>query len=289
MDQPISNGTVSNISSANSEKYFQIKQKALQVEELYLANGITIPSRSDLAALISSTKELSDSWHLGQVEKTSINLLFMMAHFNRIADAILFLENEKDCSKYLKVFISGHLNFLNRKKSRAKNILWEIELWASLKRMGFNVSLDEPDINIIFGDSKISIACKKFYSEGHVQNVLSKAISQIEADSDIGIVAINLDDLVPEEVILKAPNQAVAAQVVNKFNEDFLKRHERHFQKYLTSGRIISALVSTAVLADFHQASTRFNNVRQATIWTIPGLPEKKDKILRKFYNQLMK
>jgi hypothetical protein len=39
-------------------------------------------------------------------------------------------------------------------------------------------------------------------------------------------------------------------QFVTQLNNRFLFFHDRHFRKYLTSGRLVSALVSTAVVAD---------------------------------------
>jgi hypothetical protein len=164
-----------------------------------------------------------------------------------------------------------------------------LELWSILRRRSLNAMLIEPpNIVVSFDDLKICIACKKLYSENHVQNVLSQAMGQIEAGLDFGIVSLNLDDLLLPEHILCAPTQHSMSEQISTFNAQFLITHERHFRKYLASSRLISALVSTCVLADVHLVRPRFNNARQSNIWAIPGLPPERDHALVKFYNQLM-
>jgi hypothetical protein len=77
-------------------------------------------------------------------------------------------------TKYLTALTSGSLDCLGRKKSSAKDILWELELWSILRWRSFDAVLSEPpDIVVAFEDAKVSIACKKFYSTKHVQNALS--------------------------------------------------------------------------------------------------------------------
>lgn len=158
-----------------------------------------------------------------------------------------------------------------------------------MKRKSFDATLEEPpDIVVRFGDSKIGIACKKLYSEGRVQNVLSQAGKQIKPSFDFGIIAVNIDDLIPDSQILKMPTDEMISQYLSDLNARFLNTHERHFRKYLVSGRVISVLVSTSVLADVYQARPRFNNAQQLIVWTIPGLPPDKDGQLRNFYDRLM-
>jgi hypothetical protein len=71
---------------------------------------------------------------------------------------------------------------------------------------------DPPDVIVNYENSRIGIACKKLYSERHVQNVLSEAVGQIEGDFDFGIVGLNLDDLLPEGVVLKGSSTNAVAE-----------------------------------------------------------------------------
>ena len=78
------------------------------------------------------------------------------------------------------------------------------------------------------------------------------------------------------------------SKVFSQVNLAFLKKHERHFRKYLSKGRILSGLVSTSVLADLQNESVRLNNGRQTSAWMIPSLTKEKTKVFRDFYNQIM-
>ena len=211
-------------------------------------------------------------------------MLFRTLHFDRIATNILLLKDIEGKEKYLRAFASGSLDFFKREKSPAKNLLWEIEVWAPLRRKFRSVNLEEPpDIVIHFDDAKIGIACKKLYSEKHVQNVLSQAVSQIADSFDFGIVAINIDDLHPPDKLVRASDRTGMNKFIQNLNEQFIKRHARHFRKYLSSGRLISAMVSTNVIVDVETERPRYNNASQWTIWTIPGLSAEKDSQLRRF------
>ncbi len=282
-------GTTSQLNQASSQTYLAIKDKAKAIEQLYTTNQIPLPTTSDLARLIEDAKALSDSWITNRINDTPMTTLFRVGHLDRIAEAILPLADVPDRSKYLTAFSSGSLDLLKRVRSPAKDLLWEVELWSTLRRRSFNATLQEPpDLVVRFEDSTVGIACKKLYSEKHVQNVFSQAVDQIESTFSFGIVAINLDDLVPPDQILKSPTQKLMGQFIDNLNVRFIQRHERHFRKYLASGRILSALVSTSVLADVYAEHTRFNNARQVNVWTIPGLSKEKEKQLRRFYVQLM-
>ncbi len=280
-------GTTSELNQSSSLTYLRIKEKALAIEQLLAQNGISMPKSCDLAQLIEDAKTLSDSWLTNR--GTSTTILFRAGLLDRIAEAVLPLADICQRQQYLTALISGSLDLLKRERSRAKDILWELELWSVLRKRSLEANLCEPpDIVVTFEHAKIGIACKKLYSERNVQKVLSQAVSQIETTFDFGIVAINIDDLVPPEKILQSPTQEAMGRVIDNLNTQFLHRHERHFRKYLASGRLLSALISTSVLADVYGQRTRFNTARQVTVWTIPGLAPEKAKQLKRFYDQIM-
>ncbi|MGH9958893.1 MAG: hypothetical protein ACREBC_17495 [Pyrinomonadaceae bacterium] len=147
---------------------------------------------------------------------------------------------------------------------------------------------EPPDIIIDFDGSRLGISCKKLYSEKNVEKVLSGAVEQIEDQFDFGIVAINLDDLIPADQVLRVAAEGHMRQLLIGLNDEFLRRHERHFKKYLASGRLASALVSTTVIAEVLKWRVPFNNARQWTGWTIPGLALLKNQVLNRFYNSVI-
>jgi hypothetical protein len=212
-------GTVSDLLLSSSESYLQIKEKAFAVESLYAENKVSLPPTSDLARLLADAMVLSDAWLTGQEDKLSMTVLFRVAQLNRIADALLTIHMVPHRNVFMTALASGSLDLLDRKQSTAKDYLWELELWSILKRSSFDAILEEPpDIVVRFADCRIGIACKKIYSERHVQNVLSQAVAQIEGDFDFGIVAINIDDLVPPNQILRTPNQEKLSQYISDLN-----------------------------------------------------------------------
>jgi vacuolar-type H+-ATPase subunit F/Vma7 len=280
-------GRLTDSTDASSETYLKIKQKALDVEKLYADSRVPLPDNCDLARLIAEAKSLSDLWLMGQ--KIEDPHLFNAAHLKRIAGAILPLRSLENRARYLTALTSGSLSLRDRELSTAKDVLWEIELWETLLRHGFTAELAEPpDIVISFEGTLVGIACKKFYSEKHVQNVLSKAVDQIESSFNFGIIAANLDDLWTYEDAQTYENIETAGKALEVFNERFLASHKRHFRNYLAPGRAIAALVSTDILAEIKHGRARINNASQMTVWTIPGLEAEKEKQLRRFYDQLM-
>lgn len=269
--------------------YLDVKSKGEQIEELYKSNGLTLPDNSDLAELIKNSKVLWEKWFANKTAELEMIMLFNLLHLSRIADAVLPLKEEPVRVKFLKALISGPLDFFKRKQSYAKDIFWELEVWLKLTSKLATVNLEEPpDIVIEFEGSRIGIACKKLYSEKHVQNVLSQAVHQIEDSFEVGIVALNLDDFTPADKVLISPHAQGMTNTLLNLNAGFIQRHERHFRKYLASGRLISAIVSTAVIADVASAKPQFNNASQWTVWTIPGLEEKKSQNLHRFYALVM-
>jgi len=282
-------GMFSDRSVRSKKTLLEIKERAQAIESIYNDAGIRMPTNSSLGELVRNAKILSDNWLLDKQDKTNHQMLFLGIHLDRIADAILPLRTVPEKEQYLKDLLSGSLNFFERKRSMAKNVFWELELWSKLRRRTEKVFLHEPpDIVVKYGESRIGIACKKLYSERHVQNVLSQAVGQIENEFEFGIVAINIDDLLPEDAVLKMHSSTAVGERLNQVNSDFIRKHERHLTKYLSAGRILSAIVSCSILTDVESERPRFRNSYQWTVWTIPGLSAKQKKQIDFFYETVM-
>jgi len=281
-------GRVSDTSSRSRSNYSQIRHKAREIEKIYLEAGIRLPTNSELGLMVQNTEELWEKWFLGNRENVSYKVFFLGMHLDRIGDAVIPLRDLLSKTD-LKRLLSGSLNFFSREKSNAKDAFWELEVCSKLRNRKADASLREPpDVVVEYETSRIGIACKKLYSEGHVQNVLSQAVKQIEKEFDFGIVAINLDDLLPEDVVLKRGSSEAVSKRLLEINERFLRVHERHFRKYLSKGRLISAIVSTSMIADVLTERPQFRNTYQWTIWTIPGLDSKYSAQVEKFYQTVM-
>lgn len=121
-----------------------------------------------------------------------------------------------------------------------------------------------------------------------MQNILSKAVNQIEQKYEFGIVAINLDDLLPANVVLKMDSSNAVTERLNDINTNFINKHIRHFTKYFAKSRIISAIISTSMLTDIPNERPRFRNTSQWTIWIVAELSQHHKTQLKKFYRVVM-
>ena len=272
------------ISNRKKTNFLLVKEKAKEIEVLYANAGLTISPACGLAQMIENAKTLADRWLSNQTIDSSMIDVFYAIHLNRIAEAILPLHDVPNRKKYLKALTSGDIDCFSRQSSYAKNIFWEIELWSTLRRDCPSIYLqDPPDITLQLSGGTLGISCKKIYSENNVEKTLSEAVEQVEADFDVGVVALNLDDLTPPDTILRIRNKTEMDGFLQRHTDEFIARHERHFRKYLASGRIVSALISVNVIADVLDWKVQFNNARSAIAWTIPGLEPKKEALLKQF------
>jgi len=105
---------------------------------------------------------------------------------------------------------------------------------------------------------------------------------------NFGIIAINIDDLIPESALLQARTFKEAGDKLHARNMDFLERQERHFLKYLSTSRIVAVIVSTSMVTDILDESPKFNNYSQWAIWTISGLKPKHKETIDKFRDKVM-
>jgi hypothetical protein len=276
-------GTTSAFTTVDSSPYAGIKTRALSLVDLFKSNGLDPRKSPSLRKHIDMTVAMSDSWDRGSKEDVTFAHLLAAAQLERISTAALSAMRCEALGGVLRSLLTGSLDLLGRERSKAKDTLWELELLRILVDHEIDAKLGEPDLSVRFSGAPVGFACKKIYSEGNVSKVLSNAVAQIERVGEFGIIAINLDDLLPERAILKAPTLTVMSSMLEERNTAFLRAHERHLRKYLAPGRAISALVSCAAIADVENVEIRFMNARQTTLWQIPGIPDAKAEQMNQF------
>jgi hypothetical protein len=274
---------------------FQFKENAVAVKALYTESGVNLPSTCDLALMIADTIKSSDVFDDGEARAAGGASLpamqvYRTMQLDRTANALLSLRGTSNLHKYLRDICSGSLDPFDRKPSRAKDILWEVELHAELKRKSIKVRLEEPpDLVVDTGDTSIGIACKKIYSDKNLEKVLSNGVAQIEQASRYGIVALNLDDLREPNTMRAAPTLAGILDILAVENAEFLKKHQRYLKKYLTSKRVLGALVSAGGLSCVQEKIPFIVTPRQFMLWSYPELSADEVRPLRSFEDQINK
>jgi hypothetical protein len=264
----------------------EVKTAAEAVEVLYADTGVAIAPACDLSALIASAKTAGRKMIANGLETVTRDELFRALHFLRVADAVLPLADEdlEQRRRYLEALTSGTFDFFNNDPSPPKDRFWELELWAALRRRWPSTSLqDPPDIVLRLPGGNLAIACKKIYSEANIEKNLSEAVAQVEGDYDVGIVAMNVDGLVPAGTFLRVDREGQMADKLQGMNGDFLRRNDRYWRKYLSTGRLVAAMACIHSVVQVREWRVPLNTASQILVWTIPGLSAEKSKLLDQF------
>jgi hypothetical protein len=187
----VPSGSVADAANRKTTNFLHVKERAKEIQQLYTATGLTMSPVCGLAKLIENAKSLADNWLANQTADNSMLDVFYALHLDRIADAILPLRDVPGRDRYLNTLTSGNIDFFARENSHAKNILWELELWSLLRRACPSTILqDPPDIVLPLTGGRLGVSCKKTYSENNIEKVLSEAVSQVEGEFDVGVVAL---------------------------------------------------------------------------------------------------
>jgi len=262
-----------------------VKKVAEQIELLLRKHSIKLGESSDLLRMLVLAKQVQRKY-IG----CSFTMLewFRLLQFRRISSAVILLESDRNPSRYLRAITRGSLNLFSKQRSLAKDTLWELELWAMLKRkLASTYLLDPPDVMIEYADARLGVSCKKIYSEAHVQNIMSEAVGQIKSSCEVGVVALNLDSLIPEDTVLKAPTFESAREILNEAMGKFLEKHERHIKKYFVRENLLAILVTMSPVADITNSRGRFNVVTQSRIWTMPQCKARHELHYRRFRDHI--
>jgi hypothetical protein len=277
-------GTSYEADTRRTTNFLYIKDRAKQIEALYAEAQVPIPETCGLRKLIDRAKLLADRWLMNQLDEASQIDVFYALHLDRLAEALLPLAGCPNRNRYLAKMTAGELDFFKRVSSHAKDILWELEAREMLRKRNPAATLqDPPDIILPLRGGVVGIACKKIYSEDNVEKTLSRAVAQVEGDFEVGVIAMNLDELLPGDQVLNARDRDEMLNSLQSHCAGFLSRHERHFRKYLASGRLVTAWATVSVIADVLNWKPRFNNATASTMWTIPGLDPAKASLMSQF------
>ena len=255
-------------------KFQETHNQVKYIQDTFDECGVRIKEHSFLFRLLSNTLKNYGS-------SNTLFEIFNALHVKRIYSALVTLEGFDGKNKYLKDLTRSTLDFMKTSQSHSKNILFELEVTGSLRSIFKGTFLDEPDIVVPFNDGNVGIACKKIISEKNFEKQLSNGVNQIKNNNFIfGLIAVNIDNLLPDKTILNANTFNQASDLLHNKNMEFIHKYSSKFLKYLADNRIIAVLIVTSTIAEIKDEKPRFNNISESTIWTIQELEkEHKDKI----------
>jgi hypothetical protein len=281
---PARAGAVSAVASSSSISFLEGKEQAAAVKQMYLDAGIQLNPNCDLAKHIAAAGEVCDQWLCDKVRKIPVGSLFRGIQMDKITTSVLAAKGCPKIADHLRHLASGSLDVMDRRQTKAKSTLWELELHALLLARLVIAYLDEPDIIAKLNDTVIGIACKKIYSHENVEKTLSVGVAQIEKVSEYGLLAINIDDLWPQNQLRASTSDEELGYSLTQENLEFLDRHDRHFRKYLSTGRVMGAMVASGGIA---YVKPSYQSARQFTTWTMPGLEPAKAKLIKELHEQI--
>lgn len=256
----------------SKETFESLAAKSETLRQLFGRFSLDVTSNMSLRQYFLDVEILRDFQADNSKQPPKFSNLLGALQLQWIAEAVLSGEVPLGYGNKLRELLDGDLNLLKRRRTRAKDALWEFEVRNILARGNIACHFDEPDLVITERIPSVGVACKKIYSEANVSKTVSTGVGQIKNRHGAGVVALNIDDLLPEDKILKVKNTDRAIEILRDFSTEFIARHEHTFRKYLQDGRCIFIMASAGSLADIEESNPRFNGVRQSVSWNIPGM-----------------
>lgn len=252
--------------------YREISDRADQVRGIFESRGVRLHRDSSLGKILRVANDLAMSWEKGD-RSGSIYGILAAAQANRVAEAVIAAAGEPNALESLRRIAGNPMDLMGRALSQGKDHLWELELRAILRRRGVSVQLrDPPDIVADVAGTSVPIACKKVYSEKGVEAQIRKGVKQVEAYGAGGLVALNIDDLLPADSILKQRDHALASAWLGAFVSEFIERHRLVFQRPVAQARCDGILVSATCVCDLEEGAPRFTTVTNTTLWSLQTL-----------------
>lgn len=267
------------VSKAWTDTYEEIAAKTKLARAVLEQRKVKLRAGSALAQLLSQADKLSLAW-AGQV-KPDDRVVWDTAFVNRLVDAVINLPDEPGIQEALKRMARSVMQPDDRNTSQGKDALWELVLLSDLKNNGLAVTAAEPDILVDFGMGNYPIACKKIWSESGVEKRVSHAAKQLAPFNNGGVIAINLDDLVPVGKVISVPTKSYVGGVLTKFNLDFVERNRGVLQNAVRDGKCDGFIISTTALAVLWEEDTPAYLASQTSLWHIQeSLPEARERFL---------
>jgi len=261
--------------SPNVWSYEDIDAGGEALRSIFQDQNIKISEGSTLSKLLRQASRLSNEWR--SVELSDHGALLVDAgHANRIIQAVISAADDPGSIPCMRRIAKKDVNLSQRVVSSGKDALWELEFLAMLRSKGIQARLGEPDIVASFLFGEYSVACKKVYSDAcrSVEAQLRAGAAQLSRSGRPGIIALNIDDLIPANALMTARTVDAAMQTLEQSAKSFLDKHQPKAERFVKDGRCDGILVSLTVPSDIETSSPTFNQLASMTLWSLETISD---------------
>lgn len=249
--------------------YSTIATKCEDLKTELAARGIRYHPNSILGKVLRAAEERLHSDLKGDENARLVTEIYV-SYAQRIAHACLAARSDAGAKECIRRVIAENTDLSQQTSSRGKDALWELELAEILRRKGNQVNhIDPPDLICSVSFGPYPIACKKIYSIKNIESQVRKGARQLADYGLPGIVALNLDDLVPASSILQSSSHEDASACLGDLNRDFLDRHKHKMHRFIRDGRCDGVLLATTAFVDIPSSQIRSHTITATTLWTI--------------------
>ncbi len=248
----------------------------LGVERALAERGLTCHSGSALGSLFAKVRRLADDTKRPLSDEKRRRTFLKANEALRIARAVNEALDDDGAKEAIHRVRTSDMNLDTRQNVNGKDALWELDLHRRFKLGQTPVRIEEPDLVISLGETfgDYSLACKKIYSENNVAHHFDLGCDQISRHGRPGIVAFNLDDIVPEGEAWEFPTERELRQKLNAMNQDFILSNEIHFRSAIARGACDGVLVSTSVISNVLDMTPAVNVTHSTASWFHGARPE---------------
>ena len=252
-------------------KFANALTKVERVIEALKEEGIECRPNSSLGSLFSKVRQLNKQ-HERDPTGNESDRFFASIEALWIAEALEMAIGEPGSREPIRRIVGSDMSLAGRQLSRGKDALWELDLYRRLKLGGAEVRLDEPDLVIALGNGlgNYGVACKKVYSDSEVVDAFEYGCRQLIRQGLPGVVAFNLDDLMEEKALLRAPTSEALHRELVRRGQKFLTRHAVAFQKMIDRDQCDGVLISISIVSEVPDDPLPITLVRVPVLY--PGL-----------------
>lgn len=249
--------------------YEQNVEKASRVKSLLELRQIRLHSASVLSQLMKKAEALSSEWTLGERNPGWQDRLFSALHVNRICSAVLGVGGDHGAQEALRRVASKDMNLPLHDQSQGKDAFFEIELADYFLRHGMKAVLAEPDILLKLDIGDYPLACKKINSLANLGGQIRNGVRQLRPFGGAGLIALNVDLLVPEKSILVKDTATEANKELIALIDGFLDANRYVLQKPIADKACDGILFSITAVTHVEQMRPQVSYYTQTSIWSL--------------------